>query len=318
MVRVWTVSEIKAGTLTQCLGVGRFFDPEPKQIVVKRKLAFWQKGPLSPYGGYGDNTPDLIISCGSMAPAHVFAIVRACKRKPFTVHLQTPQDEFAESYDQAFIARHDWRKLNPPLPHYHSMIGAPHQIKREELEALRPEAKQRWSPDGAKTAAVLVGGPNEGYRYDPDVVDRLIGSIHALAEQGWVMLVSTSRRSKPEMLERLLAAPHPNVKVWDRQGHNPYREFLAAADALIVTKDTVTMACEAVTTGRPVYIFDLTHVPSAKLDKFEWFHHDMSETLRLTRPFEGSLDLYSYEPPAEAERIAGIVREAMDARKAAR
>ena len=39
--------------------------------------------------------------------------------------------------------------------------------------------------------------------------------------------------------------------VWDGTGENPYYAFLAAADAIVTTEDSVT---EAAGTGKPVYV----------------------------------------------------------------
>jgi mitochondrial fission protein ELM1 len=314
-MRVWTVSEVKAGTLTQCVGVGKHIDPQPHSVVVGKKLKRWQIGPLSPYRSLPQPEPDVIISCGSMAPRHVFAIVGNCRKKPFTVHLQTPQPEFADRYDMAFISRHDWTAEKARNTHFHQMLGVPHQITNERLALARPAARAKWVKSGGQAVTVLIGGSNTAYVFNQATIDLLIGSIQALAAAGWTVLASTSRRSEPSILERLLALRSDRIVVWDRTGENPYVEFLAAADAFIVTKDSITMNCEAVSSGRPVYSFDLARdEPGDKLNKFEWFHRDMTETLRLTRPFAGSIEPYNYTPPDEAGRIAGLISAALKQR----
>jgi mitochondrial fission protein ELM1 len=314
-MRVWTVSEVKAGTLTQCVGVGKHIDPQPHSVVVGKKLKRWQIGPLSPYSSLPQPEPDVIISCGSMAPRHVFAIASHCRKKPFTVHLQTPQPEFANRYDMAFISRHDWTPEKARNQHFHQMLGVPHQITNERLALARPDARAKLVKAGGQALAVLIGGSNTAYVFDQATIDRLIGSIQMLAAEGWTVLASTSRRSEPSILQRLLALRSDRIVVWDRTGENPYVQFLAAADAFIVTKDSITMNCEAVSSGRPVYSFDLARDEAGdKLNKFEWFHHDMTETLRLTRPFTGSIEPYEYTPPDEAGRIAGLISEALKQR----
>ncbi len=310
-MRVWTVSEVKAGTLTQCLGVGRYFDADPHSVVVKKKLRDWQRGPFSPYRGLHQPEPDIIISCGSMAPPHVFAIARACHRKPFTVYLQTPWPDFADRFDLAFISRHDWNDEKAAKSNFRQMLGVPHQITREKLDRLRPEARQKWLKGDVRAITVLIGGSNGAYVFDEPTIEGLLAAIQHLAAQGWTALVSTSRRSEPVLLQRLLALNNERIVVWNRTGDNPYQEFLAAADAFLITKDTITMNCEAVTTGRPVYSFDLAKTPCDKLDKFEWFHADMSQTLGLTRPFLGEILPYEYSPPDEARRIANVISDAL-------
>ena len=69
------------------------------------------------------------------------------------------------------------------------------------------------------------------------------------------------------------------------------------------------MPCEALSTGRPDYALELTPIPGARLEKFEWYHRDLQETLRLTRSFRGELTPYEYKTPRDTERVAGIIRE---------
>ncbi len=313
-MRVWTVSEEKAGTLTQCLGVARLIDPKPRKVIVGRELPNWRKGLLSPYRRRTSADPQLIVSCGGKATSHVEALAASCAVRPFTVHLAMPQPDHAAMFDMAFVSRHDLVGVPRPA-NLHEMVGVPHQIFADVLAQMRGQSRLRWTPQDGRTLTVLAGGPNRAYLYDDATVDRLITTIQSMAANGWTVLVSTSRRSRPDLLERLLALKSARIVVWDRRGENPYRDFLAAADALLVTKDSITMACEAVTTGMPVYVFDLGKNPSPRLDKFEWFHRDMRETLGLTRPFVGELSDYAYTPPAEATRIAGLIEETILARR---
>jgi uncharacterized protein len=309
-MRVWTVSEVKAGTLTQCVGVGRHIDPEPHSIIVAKELRRWRAGLLSPYRNLPQPHPDIIISCGSMAQRHVFAIASACRKRPLTVHLQTPYSEFARKYDMVFISRHDWTEAKASTANFHQMLGVPHQVTAERLENARPTARMTWVQGDAKAVTVLIGGSNGAYLFDDATIEKLIATIEGLAAQGWTVLASTSRRSEPTILPRLLTLRSDRIVVWDRTGANPYLDFLAAADAYLITKDSITMNCEAVASGRPVYSFDLAKTPGIRLDKFERFQADMSTTLGLTRPFEGEIGHYEYTPPNEAHRIAEMIRDA--------
>lgn len=313
-MRVWTVCEGKAGTLTQCVGVARHIDQQPHNVILQRKLQRWRQGLLSPYWSLPRPQPDIIVSCGSMATRHVFAIARACRRPPLTVHLQRPDPDFTTRYDMVFVPRHDWTEDDSRYPNFFQMLGAPHKFTATELAAERPAARQIWSPDGSRVVAVFVGGPNGVYSFDQATINHLMQTIASFAADGLKVLVSASRRSDPAMLDRLLTLQSERITVWNGQGPNPYAEFLAAADVFLITKDTITMVCEALTTARPVYIYDLPKTPGTRLDEFEWFHNDMSATQGYTRAFVGQLDGYVYQPPDEARRIAELIDEAMSGR----
>ena len=43
--------------------------------------------------------------------------------------------------------------------------------------------------------------------------------------------------------------------LWGDTSENPYSGFLACADNIIVTGDSVSMCCEATGTGKPIYLF---------------------------------------------------------------
>ena len=99
--------------------------------------------------------------------------------------------------------------------------------------------------------------------------------------------------------------------IWDGQGDNPLFAFLEAADHILVTEDSANMAVEAASTGTPVHILPMVRI--GKAAKFDRLHADLAAR-GATRPFDGTLATWSYEPLAETERAARAVLEAMAAR----
>ena len=83
--------------------------------------------------------------------------------------------------------------------------------------------------------------------------------------------------------------PGGGIKIWDGKRKNPYFGILAHADSLIVTGDSVNMVSEAIATGKPVYIFQL----SGGNSKFDLFHKRLQE-LDKTRIFEGQIEHWQY------------------------
>ncbi|HEX2021050.1 MAG TPA: ELM1/GtrOC1 family putative glycosyltransferase [Aurantimonas sp.] len=308
-MRVWTVSEEKAGTLTQCLGVAGHLTRDPAVHTIER-LPKWRRGLLSPYRRVREAEPDVVISCGWFAERHVARIKERFGGRPLAVHLQPPAPPSAGIYDLAFVSRHDWKSVRLDGTEYRSMIGVPHRVTRQWLDERRPAARSRWLPAGDEShvVAMLLGGPNGAYDYDDPTIQNLVDTARRLAADGCRVLATTSRRSRPTLLQALLRIDDPRFHVWDRTGENPYRDYLAAADSFLIGKDTVTMHCEALTTGRPVYSLDLTAIDGERYEKFEWFHHDLQETLGLTRPFAGHLGTYDYSFPDQAEAIADAIR----------
>lgn len=304
---VWAVAESKAGTITQCLGIGKQFHPAPVVKLVSRSRGL-RKFFEPPLFRKKELAPDLVISCGFRAEPPVLAIKAAYGGAPLTIHLQRPR---IEGYDLVFVSRHDWTEELDQRPNYHPMVGVPHQITAARLSPLRAAARARFSARERPVVAVFVGGSNGAYLYDDRTHETIKDAVLDLEKNGWRVLVSVSRRSDDETLRALMTIASATIEVWDRQSENPYLDYMAAADAFLIAKDSITMPCEALATGKPVYALDLTRIEGPRLDKFERYHRDLQQTLKLTRPFEGQLDAYPYEPLDETRRIASIIRSSL-------
>lgn len=304
--KAWAVTEEKAGTLTQCLGIARQIDPAPVVKIVTR-LRGWRKWFRPSLFSVREAEPAFMVSCGFRAEEPVLAIKRAFGGRPFAVHLQRPR---VDGYDLVFVSRHDWVPELDGIDHVHKMVGVPHQITPEKLAAYAG-GRTLYAEPGDRVAAVFLGGSNGAYIYDDRCHLAIRDAVRGLEAEGWKVLISVSRRSSDETLQAVLKLRSSNVTVWDRTGENPYFAFMAAADAFLIGKDSITMPCEALVTGKPVYTLDLTPVPGERLTKFETYHQDLRETLKLTRAFEGELAAYAYEPLNETKRIGTIVAQAL-------
>ena len=301
---VWTISEPKIGTLSQCVSVARHFEPQPIEKVVfpRRGLRRLFDPPLYTKG---ETAPTLIVSCGFRAEKRVVK-AKEMFGEPMIVHLQPP---VIPGYDLSFVSRHDWKPDFDRRPSYHPMIGVPHRFTESFWETRRQSARKTYSADNARVVTVLLGGSNGAYAYDDSTHATIKRAVESLIGGGWKVLISVSRRSSADTLSAVSVLRSPQVEIWDRVGPNPYLDYVAAADAFLIAKDSVTMPCEALSTGKPVYILDITRIPGDRLAKFEWYHSDLQNTLALTRPFEGALTPYDYQSPDEALRISKIIEQ---------
>ena len=117
-------------------------------------------------------------------------------------------------------------------------------------------------------------------------------------------MVTMSRRTGPEMEAAIRdALAGTTAFIWDGQGENPYFGLLALADHLLVTEDSASMVSEAAVTGKPISIVAL----EGGSPKFARFHVAM-RAHGATRPFDGSLNSWNYDPLDETARAATRVR----------
>ena len=91
--------------------------------------------------------------------------------------------------------------------------------------------------------------------------------------------------------------------IWDGNGDNPYFAYLALADALLVTADSVSMISEAAATGKPVHILDLDG-GNAKFSRF----HAAMRAAGITRPFSGPIESWTYPIQDDTARAGAALR----------
>jgi mitochondrial fission protein ELM1 len=253
--------------------------------------------------------PDLVIGCGRNTVRPALAIRRAGGGRTLAAHVQDPRYGRGE-FDLLCVPEHDrLRGANVLLTR-----GAVHRASPERLAIERrrfPGLEALPRP----IVVVLIGGANRAYRLDlADLADMAERSAAAVRRAGGSVLVTPSRRTGAAgvavLREHFAGLPG---QVWDGTGENPYFAYLALADALLVTADSVSMVSEAAATGKPVHILEL---PGGDA-KFARFHEAMRQA-GVTRVFAGAIEQWSYEPPDDTARAGAALRTLVLSRLASR
>jgi mitochondrial fission protein ELM1 len=309
---VWVLHDGKPGMASQALGLAEatgfpFFE---RQLSVRRPWAWFPPQLwLAPLRAASEGSirlappwPDLVIGCGRHSAMPALAIRRASGGHTFAAQIQDPRVGRRE-FDLLFVPEHD--RLRSPR----AIVtrGAIHRVTPARLAA---EARRFPALAGLPhpILGVLIGGANRSYRLGLDrlgaIADSIAGVLHA---GGGSAVVTPSRRTGTAgialLRERLAGLP---VEIWDGSGDNPYYAYLAIADALLVTADSVSMVSEAAATGKPVHIVELAGGDA----KFARFHASMREA-GITRPFAGRIESWSYAPPDDTERAGMLLRDAV-------
>jgi mitochondrial fission protein ELM1 len=315
MLSCWAVTDGKAGTETQCLGLAQALglDPTVKRIQLRPP---WRQ--TSPYFRFGNRLaispngdaiappwPDLLIAAGRQSVAASLAVRDASRGRTFRIQLQSPGIN-PDHFDIVVVPRHD--RLRGP--NVLTTLGALHRVTPEAIAVAGAHFGPRLNRLQRPRVAVLIGGTSKTHRMSPAAAERLASELACLAtERGAGLMITVSRRTGAEnesLLRRRLAAL-PSMEFWDGSGENPYLGYLASADFILVTNDSVSMPCEAAATGKPIYILPLEGGSA----KFERFHAQLGEA-GIARPFSGLLENWTYPPLNEAARIATEVRKRLD------
>ena len=305
----WVLTEGHVGMENQALGLAEAMGIEP---AVKRlwPRAPWRylpprlwPAPLRSPGPGGDALqppwPDLLITCGKRSTAPALAIKRASGGRTFTVHISDPRMSPAK-FDLVVVSEHD-----PPRGENVIVVrGTVHRVTQAKLEAEARRIAGRLEGLPRPLVAVLIGGSNRKHKVGGDAMERFVGQLARLSrDRGAGLLVTASRRTgeNNEAILRRGLADLP-AEIWDRQGENPYFGYLGAADAIIVSGDSVSMVSEACSTGKPVHVARLATM-SRRLEAF----HAGLERDGLTRPFDGALQDWHYKPLDDTGRAANEV-----------
>lgn len=310
---LWVVTDGRAGNVAQALGLAeaiqrrrpaaiRQIEAVPKGWAAVLPPRVWQamaRAPGWPEAGYRtlpemDVLPDLVIGAGRRSAPLVAALGR---RGAATVQLLDPQMAVS-NFGLVVAPKHDGLQGETVVPTTGSLGRMTAERIAREAEALRPRLPDLPSP----RVAVLVGGPSKSATWREGDSAALAAALSSLAGEGCGLIVTPSRRTPDGLTERLAVALGASAWVWDGTGDNPYPGLLGLADAVIVTEDSVNMASEAATTGKPVHIFPITRV-SGKIRRF----HDSLKDIGAARQFAGGIGQWEYRPLAEADRIAAEV-----------
>jgi mitochondrial fission protein ELM1 len=187
--------------------------------------------------------------------------------------------------------------------------GSLHRVTPARLDEAAKRFAARIDALPYPRIAVLIGGTSRAYRLPPGDAAAFGAKLASLAraEHG-SLLITASRRTEPDSLAAFANAirdvPH---WLWDGVGDNPYFAFLALADAIVVTGDSVNMVTEATATGKPVYVQSLEG-HSTRLSRF----HRLMQERGATRPFDGRLETWSYAPVDDTPKVAAAVRRALN------
>ena len=316
----WVLTEGIAGTENQCLGLAEAMGETPQ---VKRATPAapwrylpptWLAPPLSALSGGSDALqppwPSLLIAGGRKAVGLALRLRRVARC--FTVCVQNPRVP-PECFDLVVAPRHDGLSG----PNVVETRTALHRVTPARLAAARQQFAPSLESLPRPLVAVLVGGASRRHRFEPTDGAALGRALAGMAaDTGAGLAITASRRTAAASMTRLTQSlADTPARIWRGDGENPYFGYLALADAIVVTGDSVSMTSEACATGKPVHVVPMRGRGSKRIDRF--FHG--LEQDRLVAPFTGRIDDWAPRPPLdETARAAEIVRARYEAWAASR
>jgi mitochondrial fission protein ELM1 len=309
---VWVLADPRAGTAAQALGIAeRLGEP----FAVKRLgwTALSRLPNLLPWGSLTGLTaearatlvppwPKLVIAAGRRAAPVALWLKRTSGAR--LVHVMRPGIAPGR-FDLLVIPVHD---APVPAANILQVIGAPHRMTPAVLAGAAQHLAPRIAELPRPRVALLVGGPVRAEGLDPVLARDLATRVAALAlAAGGSVMATTSRRTGRAAEEALSAGldsvPHL-LHRFGQAGENPYAGLLGAADAIVVTGDSVSMLSEACMSEAPVLIWSPPGLAGPRHARF----HASLVAAGLAAPLAEALEGPERARLDEAQRIAGEIR----------
>jgi mitochondrial fission protein ELM1 len=304
----WLITDGKMGMDVQVNGVAAALG---LRAIMKRVTPTGAQKFLAPFGpvakreGIGAASgpfalpwPEVVIATGRQSIPYLRAIRARAGFATYSIVLQDPKTGVGTA-DLIWVPAHDKLRGTNVI----TTPTAPHPFTPERIAALRAQMPTEIAALPGPRVAVVLGGKNGVYKFTDACDDRLEASLRSFAALGVSFLITSSRRTHERLLRKVDAATAGAPRLlWAGEGPNPYPDFLAHADALIVTADSVNMCGEAAATGKPVFIF----TPSGGSAKFGRFHQALAAS-GAARPLPLVMDRWTewtYRPLQAAEQIA--------------
>jgi mitochondrial fission protein ELM1 len=245
-----------------------------------------------------DAAPGIAIGCGRQA-ALATRLLR--ERGWRAVQILDPRLD-PHHWDAVIVPEHDRLRGDNVL----TLLGGLHPVDDAWLAQAREAFAAFGELPGPRTA-VLLGGTSAHARFDRMAFEVMAAKLEAvLARDGGSVLLTTSRRTDPELVAALAHRydDTPGV-IWrgTGAGPNPYPGLLAWADRIVCSPDSVNMVSEACATRVPVFVFD----PGRVRGRPRLFLDTLLARGRI-RAMDATLATFEAEPLRECARVAEALR----------
>lgn len=233
-------------------------DPAQDRALVRALLADTEDGQQRRDAiGLNGPWPRIVICCG-----------RRADRVGFWIKRQSGDYTKVVSIGRAHrpVARYDLLAAPPQyaLPERANVVHLPLPLPRRRQDNApsrgNAAAGGNMVPVAKPWFTILLGGEVKEFVVSAAELERTARAAQEAADRhGGSVVVSTSRRTSPEMLaivERALRNPH--VYRWSAasRDENPYEVLLEQSAALFVTADSASMMLDCAASGTPTFVVE--------------------------------------------------------------
>jgi mitochondrial fission protein ELM1 len=309
-LKAWLLTDGAAGNLRQAETLAGWLAADASRIDVRLRLPWawvspaYARAPLTAVEPeLQPPWPELAIGCGRRGAAALDALPDRGQGGPLRVQILDPRCA-PTRFDALIVPEHD-RLRGPNVV---TLTGSLNSIDDAWLASQREAMDPPLDCPSPRTL-LLVGGPRRGTGFGhTELAESLRILQHWQARDAGCLWIALSRRT-PLTWRKRIASFLPRLgshRLWRdaSDGPNPYPRWLANADRIVVTPDSVNMLSEACATGTPV----LTHAPHGVRGRLGDLHRALLDSGRL-RPLKLSWQPWTYTPLREGPQLVDALRE---------
>ncbi len=314
--KIWILADDRAGNRSQVFGVkiclnkaveikNLAYRPLAKLPNALMPLSFAilddasQKSLIEPW-------PDLVIAAGRRTAGIARRIKTLSYGATRIVQIMGPGGS-TKDFDLICLPKHD-RDINGQ--NIMRITGAPHSLTPNILTSARKQWMPRLSELNSPRIALIIGGSTRRRRFTSAMAKSLAVKASTMANKSnGSLLVVTSPRTAGIADEVINALNAPSrVYKWGDSEENPYAGYVACADIIIVTGDSISMCTEACASTVPVYLFAPSGLVSSKHARF---HRSLFKAGYAQDLFSGK-EAQSHPPLNPGIEISEAIRRLMD------
>lgn len=314
---IWVIADDRAGNNNQSLGVAEALggDIVVKKISYNKYIRFPNFIRGSTLLGVNKckelidaEYPDYAIAAGRRAASVLRWIKKQSKGQTKIIQIMFPGYWGIKNYDLVILPNHDGCHLKKK--NILRVVGAAHRITEERLKKEKEKWERFFEKLPRPRIALIVGGATKNKPFTVEMAKELAKQANFLKEKigKGAFLVTTSRRTgekQTQILKDDLKGPMFFYEWGNSEVENPYFGYLALADYIIVTGDSVSMCSEACASNSPVYIY----APEKSVGKKHALLHEYLYQGQYAQPLTDKVEKYNHHRLNVSEVIADYIKK---------
>lgn len=220
-------------------------------FIIGASLAFVNKLKSDIEGSY----PDIVISSGRKL-ALISRYIKKHSPNTKIIHILWPETGIDE-FDLIILPSHD--KYPDKYGNIINIEGSLTEINKDFLIQEKSNWKEKFKQLPSPLIAVFIGGDTKRGDFTENHAEELFEKITSFAKsRSCSLLVSTSRRTNKNVIKKIKDTIEVPYYFYDfaSKAENPYLGFLAVADIIIATGDSISMCTDCAASGKGFYIYE--------------------------------------------------------------